>query len=96
MEIEALVGMAFAFLMSVTLIIAIGGTILLKPLMRNLGTYLEAKAEDRRGLGDRSTEDWDRLFNTLESLGDRLQLLEERQDFTEKLLAKPRQGGEEG
>lgn len=90
MEIEALVGMAFAFLMSVTLILSIGGIILLKPLMRNLGNYLEAKSEERRALGDRSSEDWDRLFGSLETLGNRMEALEERQDFTERLLANPR------
>jgi hypothetical protein len=89
MEIEALVGMAFAFLMTVTLIVSVGAVILLKPLMRNLGNFLEAKAEEKRLLGSRSPEDWDRLFGTLEGLGDRLKALEERQDFTEKLLARP-------
>ena len=89
MEIEALVGMAFAFLMTITLIISIGAVILLKPLMKNLGNFLEAKAQERQGLSERSDEDWNRLFNSLESFGDRLQALEERQDFTEKLLSNP-------
>ena len=90
MPIEALAGMVFAFLMTVTLVLSIGGVILLKPLMRHLGNYLEAKADERRGLNGRSPEDWDRLFLSLESLGERMEALEERQDFTEKLLAKPR------
>lgn len=95
MEIEGLVAMALAFLMGVTLIIAIGGVILFKPLMRNLGNFLEAKAEERRALAGRSPEDWDRLFNSLETFGRRLEALEERQDFTERLLAKPKQEGKE-
>lgn len=89
MEIEALVGMAFAFLMTVTLILSFGAVILLKPLMKNVGNYLEAKADERRVLGKRSAEEWDRLLANLEAFGDRLDALEERQDFTEKLLAKP-------
>ena len=93
MEIEALVGMAFAFLMTITVVIAVVSVILLKPLMKNLGTYLEAKADERRALGDRTPDDWDRLFSNLESLGDRMKTLEERQDFTERLLAKPGRGG---
>jgi hypothetical protein len=96
MEIEALAGMIFAFLMTVTLVVSFGAVILLKPLMKNLGNYLEAKAEDRQTLGRRSPEDWDRLFANLETLGDRLEALEERQDFTEKLLSKPREVDREG
>jgi hypothetical protein len=95
MEIEALAGMAFAFLMTVTLALTIGGVILLKPLMKNLGDYLEAKADERRGIGGPSSEDWNRLFTTMENLGQRMETLEERQDFTEKLLSKPDgKGGE--
>ncbi len=89
MEIEALVGMAFAFLMTVTIVISLGAVILLKPLMKNLGNFLEAKAEERKELGGRSPEDWERLFSALDSLGQRMSELEERQEFTEKLLAKP-------
>jgi hypothetical protein len=92
MEIEALVGMAFAFLMTVTVIVSVVGVILLKPLMKHLGDYLQAKADERRGLAGRSPENWDRLFTNLETLGDRIQALEERQDFTEKLLAGPKKG----
>jgi hypothetical protein len=94
MDMEALVGMAFAFLMTVTLVVSFGAVTLLKPLMRNLGNYLEAKAEERKTFGNRSPEDWDRLFASIENLGDRLEALEERQDFTEKLLSKP--AGTEG
>jgi len=96
MPIEALAGMVFAFLMTVTLALSIGGVILLKPLMRHLGNYLEAKADERKGLSGVSPEDWDRLFMSLETLGNKLESLEERQDFTEKLLAKPRNGEGEG
>jgi hypothetical protein len=88
-EIEALVGMAFAFLMTVTLVVSFGAVILLKPLMKNLGNYLEAKADERRVPGNRSAQEWDRLLANLEAFSDRLDALEERQEFTEKLLAKP-------
>jgi len=96
MPIEALAGMVFAFLMTVTLALSIGGVILLKPLMRHLGNYLEAKSDERKGLGGVSPEDWERLFMSLETLGNKLEALEERQDFTEKLLARPREGEGEG
>jgi hypothetical protein len=96
MELEALVGMAFAFLMTVTLVITIGGVILLKPLMRNLGNYLEAKAGERKLPESRTPADWDRLLSGLEAMDKRLEAMEERQDFTEKLLSKPREGEPEG
>ena len=96
MDIESLVAMAFAFLMTVTLIVSIGAVILLKPLMRNLGDYLQAKAQERKLLGLRSPEDWDRMFGTLEAVGRRLEALEERQDFTDKLLAEPGRKTKEG
>jgi len=92
MEIEAIAGMALAFLLTLTLTLTIGGVILLKPLMRNLGNYLEAKADERKGLLAGSPEDWDRLLGSLEGLDERVQAIEERQDFTEKLLSKPREG----
>jgi hypothetical protein len=95
MELEALAGMAFAFLMTVTLVVTIGGVILLKPLMRNLGNYLEAKAGERKVLEDGTPADWDRLVSGLEAVEKRLQAIEERQDFTEKLLSKPREGASE-
>ena len=96
MEIEAIVAMAFAFLMTVTLTLTIGGVILLKPLMRNLGNFLEAKADEKKGLLAGYPEDWDRLLGSLETLDDRVKAIEERQDFTEKLLSKPREEDQKG
>ncbi|MBT8395948.1 MAG: hypothetical protein HKO65_15155 [Gemmatimonadetes bacterium] len=95
-DVEMLIGMGFSFLMTLTMLVFIGGIVLLRPLMKHLGNYLEARAEERQALGDRSPADWDRLFANLDSLGERLNALEERQDFTEKLLARPEQGSEEG
>jgi hypothetical protein len=70
----------------------VGGVILLKPLMRHLGNFLEAKAEERKGFLAGSPEDQDRLLIGLERFETRLQAIEERQDFTEKLLSKPPEG----
>jgi hypothetical protein len=93
MEIEAIAGMIFAFLMTVTILFTVGAITLLKPLMKHLGEFLEAKAEERQALGSRSPEDWDRLFDTLDAFGKRLEALEEKQEFTDKLLAKPSDKG---
>jgi hypothetical protein len=75
----------------ITLIAAVSvvSIILLRPVSKHLGQYFEAKAEERRALGGRAPEEWDRLFSALETLTQRLEALEERQDFTEKLLAPP-------
>ena len=93
MEMVPLAGMALAFLITFTCVLAVTGVILLKPLMRNLGNYLEAKADERRGLRDRSADEWDRLFDNLERFEDRLKAIEDRQDFTERLLSRPRDEG---
>ena len=89
MQIEALAGMIFSFLMTVTLILSIGGIILLKPLMKHLGNYLEARAEERQILAERIPDDSERVLRAMERLEERLETLEERQEFMERLLMKP-------
>jgi hypothetical protein len=90
----ALAGMAFVLLLTLTLVLGIGGVVLLKPLMRHLGEYLEARAEMGRAFGGRSPEQVERLLSSLETVVIRLEALEERQDFTEKLLERPKDPGE--
>ena len=96
MDMELLLIFTFTFLTTLVVAITIGGVILLRPVTRHLGKLLEAKAEERRALSGRAPEDWDRLFSALDGVVDRLQALEDRQDFTEKLLSKPREGGSGG
>lgn len=86
---ELLTILAFSFLTTFVVAAAIGGIILLRPITKHLGQYLEAKAEAGRTLGGRSPEEMEKVFNFMEGISDRLELLEERQDFTEKLLSKP-------
>jgi len=95
-DLEMVISLAFAFLTTVVVAITIGGIILLRPVTKHLGQYLAAKSKERKALGDRAPEDWDRLFSTLEGLGSRIDAIEERQDFTEKLLARPRSEDPEG
>ena len=85
--------MVFTVIMALIMFGSVAGTVLLYPLVKRLGGYLEAKSEEARALAGRSPEDLDRLFAGLESMGKRLKTLEERQEFTEKLLGKPREGG---
>ena len=91
-DMELVISLAFSFLMTVVVVVTIGGIILLRPLTKHLGQYLEAKSKQGSNLQWRSAEDWDRLFNSLEGLGARLDAMEERQDFTERLLSKPTEG----
>jgi hypothetical protein len=71
--------------------VTVGAVILLRPITKRLGSYLEVLAEERRRSLtqqplDRS--DTTRLTTALESLENRLAQLEEHQDFTNRLLAE--------
>ena len=92
-DMDMVIALAFSFLITVVVVLTIGGIILLRPISKHLGQYLEAKANERKALGARAPEDWDRLFEALDGMADRMTRLEERQEFTENLLARPR-GGE--
>jgi hypothetical protein len=73
-------------------IVTTGGVILLRPITKKLGNYLEVLADERRraleqkGPVDRA--DTARLAAALERIEDRLAHVERNQDFTEKLLAE--------
>jgi hypothetical protein len=92
---ELLVVFGFTFLTTVVILLTIGGVILLRPISRHLGEYLEAKAEEGRFFRGRSPEEVDRLLSLMEGVTDRLERMEERQAFTEQLLLKPGRGGGE-
>lgn len=70
---------------AVTLILVVGGTILLFPLARRLGKLLDVMTRERRQ-PDTSRE-LGELRDRLDTVLDRLALLEERQDFQESLLS---------
>ena len=64
-----------------------GGFILLFPITRRLGRFLEYRMSEKGRLEDR--EEMDRILRAVESLRDDVAHLAERQDFTERLLQKP-------
>ena len=64
-----------------------GGFILLFPITRRLGRFLEYRMSEKGRLQDR--EEMDRILRAVESLRDDVAHLAERQDFTERLLQKP-------
>jgi len=65
-----------------------GGFILLFPITRRLGQFLEYRMSEKGRLQDR--EEMDRILRALEALRDDVARLAERQDFTERLLERPR------
>jgi hypothetical protein len=92
MDVDLMMGLTASVLITLIAAVSVVSVVLLRPVSKHLGHYFEAKAEERRALGGRSPEDWDRLFNAMETMAHRLEVLEERQDFTEKLLTPPGKG----
>ena len=86
MDWEALVALVVPSLFIVT----VGGVIILRPIAGKLAGLLDAMAREKSSAGLDETR---RLRQTVEALHDRLSLLEERQDFTERLIG-PRSSGE--
>lgn len=68
-----------------------GGFILLFPITRRLGQFLEYRMSERGRLQDK--EEMERLRAAVHALRDDVAQLAERQDFTERLLEKPRSEG---
>ena len=73
---------------TVVVLMLIGGFILLLPLTRRLGALLEHRmlSEDRA----KQSADVDALVQAVDALRDEVERLSARQDFTEKLLERPR------
>ena len=90
MDIDLLMALTASIVLTVVVAVSVVSVVLLRPVSRHLGQYFEAKAEERRALGGRPAEDWDRLFEAMETMAGRLESLEERQEFTERLLTSPR------
>lgn len=85
MDWEALVALVVPSLFIVT----VGGVVILRPIASKLGTLLEVMAREKAGS---ALEETRRLREAVEAMNDRLSLLEERQDFTERLIG-PRASG---
>lgn len=75
-------------IVAVVLIVTVGGVAVLRPIAKRVSDLLELYARDRQsGLEN----DVGQMRDLLETMNARLQLMEERQDFTERLLSS---GGE--
>lgn len=70
----------------VVLTLTVGGVILLRPISKRVSDLLEVYARDK-DVGQQS--ELRRLREVVETLDARMRLVEERQDFTDKLLEGP-------
>jgi len=71
-------------LVAIVMFLTIGGVLVLRPIAKHLGAYLEALTRQQLDPGRR--EDLGHIRDSLDNLSQRLSLLEERQDFAERLL----------
>jgi len=77
--------------LGVIFIVTVGGVILLRPLMKKLGDFLEVLAAERRAsLSEKPVDRVEaaRIVTLLEQVDQRLSHLEDRAEFTDKLLAE--------
>ncbi len=77
--------------MGVTAFISVAAVLIFRPLTKRLGDLIEAISRDRQT--KLSDENAQRVISIVEQLGDRVEQMEERLDFTERMLASAdRQG----
>ena len=70
-------------IVSIVLFLTVGGVVVLRPISKRIGDLLELYARDKR---DGLEGDVSQVRDLLETMNARLHLIEERQDFTERLL----------
>lgn len=75
-----------AMIVMVTLIVTTGGVVLLRPLTKRLVELLEVTTREKAN--PRVQGDSEVIRDLLETMNSRLALLEERQDFAERLLTE--------
>ena len=73
-------------IISVVLTLTVGGVLLLRPIAERLGDIAEPMLHEREGGTESELR---RMGDLLETVCARMGLLEERQDFTERLLETP-------
>ena len=72
-------------IVSIVLIVTVGGVILLRPIAKRLGALLDVMVLEKTRT---PPEDYRRLGETMDTINERLSLIEERQDFTERLIGR--------
>ncbi|MHB1169004.1 MAG: hypothetical protein ACYC28_06945 [Longimicrobiales bacterium] len=76
-------------LIPIIMFLSIAAVMILRPLTKKLGLVIEQVARDRQGNRADQVE-VEKLRAEIEHLGRRLQLVEERADFTERLVGVSR------
>ena len=69
----------------IVITLTVGGVLVLRPVAKRLGTLLETMARQKAEL---PADELRNMRADLETMGRRLELMEERQDFTERLLER--------
>ena len=85
MEWEFIAPMAVA----IVFIVTVGGVAVLRPIAKRMSDLWELYARDRQAGVESEVH---QVRDLLETMDARLRLMEERQDFTEKLLEPPGPG----
>lgn len=75
---------------STVFILTVGGVILLRPVMKRLGALLDVLALQKTKSPDEENR---RLRETVETMNERMTLMEERLDFAERLIGRGGKGG---
>ena len=70
-------------IVAVVFLLTVGGVLILRPIAKRLADLLEIYARDRQSGIEGEVH---QVRDLLETMNARLQLIEERQDFTERLL----------
>ncbi len=81
MDLNALAGL----LIPITIVLTTGGVLVLRPIAKRLGVLLEVMAKEKT---QPPPEDLRRLHQAIDTMNERLTLIEERQDFTERLIGR--------
>lgn len=69
----------------VTLFLSVAAVLIFRPLAKRLGDLIEVTSRNRHLVGN--PENMARLTDMVRRLAERMELLEERQDFTERVLS---------
>ena len=83
MDPNAIAGMAFTLILAAM----VGGFVLLFPVSRRLGKFLENRLQDKKGTPALPPAEFEALQETVKSLESQLRRVGERQEFLEKLLS---------
>ncbi|UCC74483.1 MAG: hypothetical protein JSV86_07995 [Gemmatimonadota bacterium] len=74
------------FVLGMTFILCTAGIIILRPLTKRLGDLMEARNRERQEQAQLGPQELARITDVVSRLADRIETLEERQDFTDRLL----------